>query len=483
VAGVNQAARALGITPVMALADARALVPGLGVAEADPVGDAKTLGQLAGWCGRYTPWAAVEAGTPPGSGGLWLDVTGCDHLFGGEAALLDDMVRRLHRLGFAARAALADTPGAAWAWARFGDPGDPILPPGGVKDALADLPVAALRLASEDVDTLDRLGLRRIGTLYDLPRAPLTARLGSDVRRRLDQALDALAEPISPRLPAAPFSARLAFPEPVGLPTDIEAALERLLAMLCSRLEAAHLGARRAEFTIHRADGSFDTVAAGASRPSRDPRHLMRLLAPSLERLDPTGPDGHSGVEVAVLAFPIVAAFEAGQRAIPRFSAGKLALTPRTTQRDPEIAALADRLAGRLGPANVRALSLRESHWPERAARRHVLLDGPPPISAEPRHGPLRPLRLLVRPEPVEVTGAPGRPAVFRWRCFAHKVARAEGPERIAPEWWLTLGARPAATRDYYRMEDRAGRRFWLFREVDGENGPAERWFLHGLFG
>ncbi|HUT48614.1 MAG TPA: DNA polymerase Y family protein [Alphaproteobacteria bacterium] len=500
VAGVNQAARTLGITPIMALADARALVPGLGVAEADPMGDAKTLAGLAGWCGRYTPWAAVEAGTPPGSGGLWLDVTGCDHLFGGEAALLDDMVRRLQRLGFAARAALADTPGAAWAWARFGDPGDPILPPGGAKDALADLPVAALRLAPEDVDTLGRLGLRRIGALYDLPRAPLTARLGSDVRRRLEQMLGALAEPISPRLPAAPFTARLAFPEPVGLPTDIEAALERLLAMLCSRLEAAHLGARRTVFTIHRADGSFDTVGAGASRPSRDPRHLMRLLAPSLERLDPAGPDGHSGVEVAVLAFPVVAAFEAGQRAMPQIGAGNAhegngtlvpssrpAHTARTAQRDPEIAALADRLAGRLGPANVRALGLRESHWPERAARSHALLDGPPPISAKPRDGPPRPLRLLARPEPVEVTGAPGRPAAFRWRTFAHKVTRIEGPERIAPEWWLALGAPPGAARDYYRMEDRAGRRFWLYREVGTENGQRAgdrgRWFLHGQFG
>jgi len=493
VAGVNQAARLLGIAPAMPLADARALVPGIDVHEAEPAGDAKTLAQLAGWCERYTPWAAVEAGTPPGSGGLWLDATGSAHLFGGEAALLDDLVRRLWRLGFAARAALADTPGAAWAWARFGDEDHPVLPPGNAKQALADLPVAALRLTPADVDTLDRLGLRRIGALYDLPRAPLTARLGSDVRRRLDQALSALAEPISPRRPAAPFTARLAFPEPVGLQADIEAALERLLAMLCARLEAAHLGARRIDFTIHRADGSFDTVGAGASRAGRDPRHLMRLLAPSLERLDPAGPDGHSGVEVAVLAFPVVAAFEAGQRAMPRTGAGNthegasaLVLAPRpahTAQGDPEIAALADRLAGRLGAANVRALGLRESHWPERAARSHALLDGPPPISAEPRNAPPRPLRLLARPEPVEVTGTPERPATFRWRRFAHEVARAEGPERIAPEWWLALGAPPSAARDYYRMEDRAGRRFWLFREAGATDARAGRWYLHGQFG
>jgi len=480
----------------MALADARALAPGLEVHEADPVGDAKALDGLAAWCARYTPWAAVEAGTRAGSwagsGGLWLDVSGCAHLFGGERALLADMVRRLRGLGFAARGALADTPGAAWAWARFGEAGDPVLPPDGAKAALAGLPVAALRLPPEEVDTLDRLGLRRVGALYGLPSAPLTARLGGAVRRRLDQALGTLAEPISPRRPAAPFTARLAFPEPVGLPTDIEAALQRLLAMLCGRLEAAHLGARRIEFAIHRSDGSHDGIRAGASRPSRDPRHLIRLLAPSLEHLDPAGPDGHSGVEVAVLAFPGVAAFEAGQRAMSQVSAGvctgvdagERALTPHAARGDPELAALADRLAGRLGAGNVRALRLRDSHWPERAALRHAVLDGPPPAGAAPRDRPPRPLRLLARPEPVAVTGMKERPDGFRWRRFAHAVARAEGPERIAPEWWRELGQPASPARDYYRVEDRAGRRFWLFREVrPAEGAQAGNWYLHGQFG
>ncbi|MEJ2121963.1 MAG: DNA polymerase Y family protein [Alphaproteobacteria bacterium] len=496
VAGANAAARALGIVPVMPLADARALVPGIDVYEADPAGDAKTLDTLAAWCGRYTPWVAVEAGTPPGSGGLWLDVSGCAHLFGGEAALLDDLVGRLRKLGFGARAALADTGGAAWAWARFGDEGNPVLPPGGIREALADLPIAALRLPPESVDTLDRLGLRRIGALYDLPSAPLTARLGDEVRRRLDQALGALDEPLSPRAPAAPFSARLAFPEPVSLPGDIEAALGRLLAMLCTRLEAAHLGARRIEFAIHRSDGSHDGIRAGASRPSRDPRHLMRLLAPKLECLDPAGPDGHSGVEVAVLAFPGVAAFEAGQRTMPRIGVGALpndGALALTASCNPEIAALTDRLAGRLGADTVRVLRLRESHWPERAALRPTLFDGavldsPPPASAAPQDLPPRPLRLLPRPEPVDVTGpiqgVGARPTVFRWRKFAHEIARAEGPERIAPEWWLELNKPPSPARDYYRVEDRAGRRFWLFREVGAEESTqAGNWCLHGLFG
>jgi protein ImuB len=261
--------------------------------------------------------------------------------------------------------------------------------------------------------------------------------------------------------------------------------------MLCTRIEAAHLGARRIEFTIHRSDGSHDGIRAGASRPSRDPRHLMRLLAPKLECLDPAGPDGHSGVEVAVLAFPGVAAFEAGQRAMPRIGVGALpndGALALTASCNPEIAALTDRLAGRLGADTVRVLRLRESHWPERAALRHPILDGPPPASAAPQDLPPRPLRLLARPEPVDVTGpiqgVGTRPTAFRWRKFAHEIARAEGPERIAPEWWLELNKPPSPARDYYRVEDRAGRRFWLFREVGTEESTqAGNWCLHGLFG
>jgi len=477
----------------MPLADARALVPGLGVWQADPAGDAKTLTRLAGWCARYTPWAAIEETAPSGTGSLWLDITGCAHLFGGEHALLDDLIKRLGRFGFAAQAAIGDTPGSAWAWARFRGPGDdPVLPPAGARSALAALPVAALRLEHGIVETLSRLGLRRIGDLYDLPRAGLAARFGDGVQRRIDQALDLIDEPISPRRPIAPFVARLAFPEPVSQPEDISGALERLLASLCARLEAEHLGARRITFTIHRSDASIATVTIGASQPVHDPDHFMRLFAPKLERLDPAGPDGHSGVEVAVLAIPTVAAFAAEQSRIPRLDAGVIRplarpLEPTPASRNepaPNIAALADRLAGRLGAANVLALALRESHWPERAATAHPILDGPAPARSTAYAKLARPLRLLGRPEPIEVTGevtgeadTASLPDAFRWRKLTHRIARSEGPERIEPEWWR---GRRAAPRDYYRVEDREGRRFWLYRERAG-TGP--HWYLHGMFG
>ncbi len=488
VVAASREADAGGIAPSMPLADARALIPGLGVWQADPVGDAKALARLAGWCARYTPWAAAEetaqAGTggTGGAGGLWLDITGCAHLFGGEHALVDDLIKRLGRFGFTARAAIGDTPGAAWSWARFRGPGDdPVLPPAGARAALAALPVAALRLGPSTVETLDKLGLRRIGELYDLPRATLAARFGDAVQRRIDQALDLLDEPISPRRPVAPFVARLAFPEPVSQPEDISGALERLLASLCARLETEHLGARRLAFTIHRSDASIATVSVGVSRPVHDPNQLMRLFAPKLERLDPAGPDGHSGVEVAVLAIPATAAFTAEQTRMLQLDAVAARATgpSRARRLDPNVAALTDRLAGRLGSANVLALGLRESHWPERAATAHPVLDGSPAQGSSAYAGLARPLRLLGRPEPIEVTAeaaAARAPAAFRWRKLTHRITHAEGPERIEPEWWRDRQARP---RDYYRVEDREGRRFWLFCE---RAGNAPRWFLHGMF-
>lgn len=503
VVAANRPAATFGIASGMPLADARALYPGLAVAEADPAGDARVLDRLAAWCGRYTPWTAVDWEAPAGTGSLWLDVTGCAHLFGGEAALLDDLVRRVNRFGFAAGAAMADSGGAAWAWARYrGADDDPVLPPGGARPALAALPVAALRLEPQIVETLDRLGLRRVGELYGLPRAALAARFGDTVRRRLDQALGHLDEPISPRQPIAPFIARLAFPEPVTRPEDVAAALQRLLGRLCPRLEAEGLGARHLTYTLHRTDGSIGSVAAGTSRPSHDPGHLERLLAPKLESLDPAGTDGHSGTEVAVLAIPASAPFVPDQIALRRLDpAAPREIVPGASQPAAEaiatpqrpaaklntlasgVAALADRLAGRLGAGNVVFPGLRESHWPERAAIAHPVLDGlPPPAAIWPRSR--RPLHLLRRPEPVEITAEAGSreaPAAFRWRAFTHRVRRAEGPERIEPEWWRT--AHPASAReharDYYRIEDRDGRRFWMFREAAGESA---RWFLHGLF-
>jgi protein ImuB len=474
IVAVDAAGLAGGLHPGQPLADARALAPALRVLPADPVGDAQALARLAAWCDRYTPLVAIEA-TESGCGaGLWLDVTGCAHLCGGETELLADLAGRLARLGHQARLGLADTPGAAWAAARFLPAVPlPVVAPGGAQAVLAPLPVAALRLPPALVAGLDRLGLRRVGELYPLPRAALARRFGRQLGDRLDQALGALAEPISPRLPVPPDEARLGFAEPLAHREGLAGGLAALLERLCRRLEEKQQGARRLTLTLHRVDGTRQHLAIGTSRPSRDPAALGRLFAEHLERIDPG-----FGVEVMALAAPLSERLSALQIVLGRLPPPRpaAAVDPPALAADADLAPLLDRLGNRLGFSALGRPAPRLSHLPEQAATLAPPLA--PARTAWPATAP-RPLRLLSRPEPV--AAEPGTPpAWFDWRGRRRRIARAEGPERIAAEWWR----RPAAPdgpgeRDYYRLEDADGRRFWLYRETGA--APA-RWYLHGLF-
>ena len=464
-AAVDPAAALVGLMPGMSLADARARFPALRLVEADPAGDAKALADFANWCGRFSPWTAVD-----GPDGVWLDITGCVPLVESEAALVADLVERAYRLGFAARAAVADTPGAAWAVARYAAlpaEGFVILGSHEMRAALAPLPVAGLRLAGDIVQDLRRLGLKRIGDLYGMARAPLAPRFGEAVARRLDQALGLLEEPISPRQPLAPRLVRRILAEPISTPEAIEHGLTYLVALLCRQLEAEGLGARRLEFSGFRVDGKVERIAIGTSRPSHEPDHLCRLLA---ERI-PTMAPGF-GIELLQLR----------ALAVERVKPQQLGLETRGSAT---VAPLVDRLANRLGAGNVLSLESVDSHLPERAQRIAWLIGERqrPPQSSWPTDRP-RPIRLLTVPDPIEVM-APvpdDPPLMFRWRRVPHRVRRAEGPERIALEWWRTPEAGTDGIRDYYRVEDEAGRRFWLYRRglYRPELPPA--WFLHGFF-
>jgi protein ImuB len=452
-------ARTAGLAPGMMLADARAMVPALQVHAADPAADARLLEDLAAWCERYTPYVAIDRSHAFDPGGaLWLDVTGCAHLFGGEAALRADLLARLHRQDLSAAAAIADTPGAAWAVARYGDA--PIVPRGGARTALASLPVAALRLDPEVVHMLERLGLERIEALDPLPRRGLVARFGDALTMRLDQAQGQVAEPISPRPPPPAYRAQLTFAEPLAHAEALAPVTRRLLAELCSALAAASLGARRLTLAFYRVDNSTAAVAIGTSRPCRDARQLERLFAEKLERVD-LG----FGIERALLEAAVVEPLLPEPLAWRAMGAGDL-------DQARDLAPLVDRLSNRLGRDAVTQLMPQASHIPERAQRRLPALcpGAAVPFPADRRHGaaPSRPLRLLARPEPIEaVAPLPDEPPVlFRWRRAVHKVRAVRGPERLAPEWWREPDVDPAlATRDYFAVEDTEGGRFWLFRE------------------
>ncbi len=445
----------------MKLAQAQAMVPALLVLQAREQANAEALSVLAGWCRRYTPATRAE---PPD--GIWLDLTGCAHLFGGENALLADLGRRLQRAGLSARVAVAPTPGAAHALAHHGP--RPILsvPLSRLRAMLHPLPVQALRLDPEAAALLRRFGLRTIGALDAVPRGPLTRRLGTEAMLRLDQAFGRVAEPVRPDLPPVPMQEGLVFAEPLQGAESLAAANALLAARLCRRLDAACLGARRLELVLVRLDGSSCVQRVALARPSRSPQHLGRLLDERLDRVDPG-----EGIETMWLVACLAEKLAPEQASLEEGDA------------PPELSPLIDTLRNRLGPGRLWRPVPVESDVPERSVRRSGF-DVAPAGPGWPASLP-RPVRLVEPPQPVlALAELPDHaPAAFTWRRRRHRVVSADGPERIAGEWWLRPGEL-FAVRDYFRVEDEDGRRFWLFRRgngVDPRTGDLG-WFLHGLF-
>lgn len=481
---VTAAAAARGAQAGVRLTDARALDPGLAAVPADVAGDAALLARLARWAQRWSPLVEVD-----GADGLRLDVSGATHLFGGESGLMADVEERFAGLGLTARVAIASTAGAAWALARFPSP---LAGEGGSRPAakgrgvdlgelLAPLPVAALRLSAQATRTLERLGLKTIGTLAGIERRSLARRF-----READNPLDALDrmlgrrdEPLTAAPCVMPPRALLRLEEPAVHAEAGSRALERLIPRLVAELEARQLGARRLALSGYRVDGSVAVASVAAAIASREGAHLQRLLAEKAAALDP---------EFGFDAFALEASWSeplgAAQDSLVEEAGGEA-----------DVARLVDRLSVKLGADKVRRPKARESHMPERASGWAAAVAGGGPAAKNPnmptpdpsrkREGEKGPQRLLDTPEAIAVVYATpeGLPRRFMWRRAVHDIARVEGPERIAPEWWREPGN--ARLRDYYRVEDQAGRRYWIFRlgVIGDGRGGAPVWFIHGLFG
>lgn len=485
VAAVCPVARALGVRPGMAVTEARAYGSGLDIRPADPAGDLAALHRLALMAARrWAPTVALE-----GSDTLLIDLTGVAHLHGGEARMAARIVRLLARRGYRGRIAIADTPGAAWALARFDDAAAiRICPPGQHVEALAPLPTPALRADPAAVELLRRLGIERIGQLAAMPRAPLARRFGGALVTRLEQALGTLPEPLAPVVPRDAIAVVRRFAEPVATAEGIAHWIGALAPELCAALEREGLGARAVEMVADRVDGVPQRIRIGLARASRDPLHLTRLIARRIEDVEP----GY-GIDAIVLHV---------LRAEP------LAARPFDERLEedakPDLAPLADTLATRIGSRRMWRSRPIESDVPERSVGRDAILDPPDRGGVRRRRDDVRqldrgappdpwrpdwprPARLLARPERLDhvLAELPDQPPRrFTWRGRTIRVVRADGPERIAGEWWRRT-AETHAVRDYFRVEDEGGHRYWLFRRGDGERGVTGdlSWYLHGLFG
>jgi protein ImuB len=454
----NAAALAEGLTPGLALADARAAVPDVAVAAFDPEGDAACLEWLARGATRWSP--LVRACPPHG---LMIDITGCAHLFGGEASLVADAVTRLGRLGYSAQPALAATPAAAMALARFGG------------ERVANLPLAALSDLESVQTALRRAGLKQVGDVARLSRAALASRFGEALVAALDQLQEAAPQPLDALLPAAPVVVQRRFVQPVASHDAVRAALEKLLLAANVKLTALGQGGRRFALALYRADGHVAELALDTAAPHRDPAVLLRLFDERIAALnDPLDPG--FGYDLLRLAVPDTAPLGETQLGL---DGGGLAET--------QLTALVDRLAARLGRGRLKRLARADSHIPEQASFELPLGSGgggeqwPLPEVGDP---PARPIRLFDPPQPIEVMAEvpDGPPRRFRWRGRVHDVSAHEGPERIAAQWWRRKDG-AGLTRDYWRVEDAEGRRYWLFRHgLYERETAAPRWYVHGLF-
>jgi len=456
ISATNAIAESKGIHVGMAVADARALVPELQVKDDRPDLIPKLLRRLAEWCIRFTPVVAVD---PPD--GLMMDITGCSHLWGGDEPYLNEITKRLNARGYDVRIAIADTATLAWGVARFGK--NLLVNKEDHFDALMSLPPEGLRLEEETIYRLHKLGLHQVSQFIRMPRQSLRKRFGPNILLQIDKAIGQEIEVIEPVIPIEPYQERLPCMEPIVTATGIEIALKELLAILCLRLQQEQKGLRRAVFKGYRVDGKVEQISIGTNRPSHHVQHLFRLFGLKLTSIEPA-----LGIELFVLEAPKVDDHLAKQEKMWEGAGGL---------DDERLSELIDRLASKIGMQAIHRYLPEEHYWPERSIRQTSSLQEKP--ATEWPTDKQRPMHVLMKPEPIDVT-APipdYPPMLFRHNGVVHQVVKADGPERIEKEWWVEQGQH----RDYYKVEDSNGSRYWVFR-LGHYDDKVYRWFLHGYF-
>jgi protein ImuB len=458
ITAINPVAQQQGIETGMVVSDARAIFPSIKILDDDPKLAERLLKSIAKWCIRYTDSIAFDL-----PNGLILDVSGCAHLWGGEKNYIKEINTRLTNRGYDVRATMADSIGAAWAIAHYGGSA-PIIESGKQMEALLPLPPSALRLDPESVDRLMKLGLQKISQFINMPRVALRRRFGPGLILRLDQALGNEKEPIKSIQPIEPFRERLPCLEPIVTATGIEIALERLLDTVCQRLMQEGKGIRKVVFSGYRVDNKTEKIEIGTSRATHNKKHLFKLFEEKIQSIEPA-----LGIELFMIEALKTEKLSPKQEKLWDSTSGLKAEA---------ISELMDRLMNRFGSAPIHRYVPDEHHWPERsfkpAADLHESIESSWIVDRP------RPINLLPKPEPIEVMAPiPDYPPMnFRYRGTLHKIAKADGPERIEPEWWIAEGLH----RDYYSVEDEEGGRYWLFRAGHYATEDPPNWYLHGFF-
>ncbi|MDP9042964.1 MAG: DNA polymerase Y family protein [Bacteroidota bacterium] len=458
ISAANIEALLQGIELGMVVTDARAIFPSVQILDDDPKLAERLLKSIAKWCIRFTDCVAIDLPDV-----LILNVTGCAHLWGGEMQYIQDISQRLKKRGYDVYVTMADTIGAAWAIAHYRD-GSPLIENGCQMDALLPLPPSALRLESNVTELLIKLGLRQIRQFVNMPRAALKRRFGQELILRMDQALGKEEEPIHPVLPVESFRERLPCLEPIVTATGIEIAMKRLLETLCQRLQNENKGIRKISFMGFRVDNKTEKIEIGTNRATFNRIHLFKLFKEKISTMEPA-----LGFELFMLE---VLKFE---KLSPRQE--KIWNSTRGLE-DNALAELMDRLMNRFGSAPVRRYIPNEHHWPESSFKTADTLHEP--LTTSWKTDRPRPLQILSKPQPIEVT-APipdYPPMIFRYQGILHKIKKADGPERIEPEWWIAENL----LRDYYAVEDEEGNRYWLFRSGHYREDKRPQWFIHGFF-
>ena len=455
VKAVSHIAKDRGALTGMVVADCRAMVPDLQVFDYDGEQREKIMDALAEWCIRYTPFVSVDGDS------LFLDASGCTHLWGGEEGYLKEIHQRFRDFGYHIRTGMADTIGCAWAVCYYGEK-SAIVPEGMQGNALRMLPPASLRLEESTAERLEKLGLKTIGSFMSMPRTALRRRFGQNLLTRLDQALGAEMEMMTPVKPPSPYEERLSCMDPVRTAPGIEMALKTLLEILCVRLNQEGKGLRKCVLRCYRLDGNIQEIETGTNRPSRNVKHLFRLLETKIAQIDPD-----LGIELFILEAPVVEDLSNAQDALWSVSSAN----------EVAVAELVDKMTGKIGSGAVQRFLPAEHYWPERNVRPALSLAEKPACAW--RVDLPRPVHLLSKPEAIEVSvPMPDYPPLlFYHQGILHTIKKADGPERIEQEWWIREGL----FRDYYCVEDEKGARYWIFRAGDYNSG-VPKWFLHGFF-